>query len=820
MSANVFGFIPESGLLAFKNNAAGGSGYVTLTTPQTITGLKTFDQDAIFNYNLYTANLLASNNISGGAVTAGYIYPTTAIVFPDGSSQLTAYKSLIPGTYTSCQITVDSQGAISAIVSGSSGTIADYVNTYAASGAINYYPCMSNTSITGSPQHMYQQNSFYYSNGDSTLHTDTLQCNTISSITTNATTVNATNLSCNNVNSTLYSPTTLTLSGLNGISMYGNGILGITVNTSGQTLTKQLRVDGDFRLLDVFTPGSGKQSQMYHTNTQLVMYNLENSGSIWIRNKDSTGASAQGILLSYTDCTISSSNCPTINGFTQPSTVDSTSKIATTAWVQSVISTLPAPSNTALYVTMSDNTAAPTSYALCYALGSPDGNKSIYQDYSGLTYVPSTNNLSVGLINGCSFRLDASLNTYAGTTSAAFGVSGAYQNTVYGYGAGQNITSGSNNVCIGYRAGYSDPYNSGPLTGNNNICVGTDSGYSLIGGVNNLLFGHNAGYHLNSQNQNICIGAYAGSSSTLVGNNNVIIGYNAQPALTLENNSVVLGGSSAVNYYFGSVSSVYNFPGTLAGNVGQFTNLTGTTTNATTANLTTANVTTLNATTINNAGGTFTTQNLYAGYAEFTQDDTTGTPALKVRNTVDNTEVWFGPDVLTGVFNPIVVAGQANIIGRQSNASGNKSLILSVWSGTSTGIQINPTNTKIYGNYIQFNGMNRYKTLTIDYATTTFPYTLPTNLPEFVFINANTTATQTIYMPLPTANYEGVRIEFRKAPNLAGTVGSINFTTTSGSQIFCDYNTIGTVTSLGFNTGYVYWTFICDGIYWYLNTVI
>lgn len=166
---------------------------------------------------------------------------------------------------------------------------------------------------------------------------------TLSSVNANAANVNGA-VTCSSLNSSqLNSSNILNLNGVSGVSVYGNNTLGLSVNSSGQTTTKQLRVDSDIRLLDVFSPGSGKQSQMYHTNTQLVLYNLENSGSIHIRNKNSTGAYAQGILLSYTDCTITTSNCPQINGFTLPSTSDSTSKVATTQWVQSVISSLPSP---------------------------------------------------------------------------------------------------------------------------------------------------------------------------------------------------------------------------------------------------------------------------------------------------------------------------------------------------------------------------------------------------------------------------------------------------------------------------------------------
>lgn len=64
MSSNIFGFT-QANFLANLPGGGGSSlaGYVTIATEQTITGQKTFDDDAIFNYTLYTQNLSVDNSI-------------------------------------------------------------------------------------------------------------------------------------------------------------------------------------------------------------------------------------------------------------------------------------------------------------------------------------------------------------------------------------------------------------------------------------------------------------------------------------------------------------------------------------------------------------------------------------------------------------------------------------------------------------------------------------------------------------------------------------------------------------------------------------
>jgi microcystin-dependent protein len=93
--------------------------YVTTNTAQSISGLKTFT----------------------GLLTCDEGLETDSITFNDGSQQLTAYKKLVTGTYSSPQIVVDVNGAISSITSTTpiyvpTGTISMYAGGSAPTGYV------------------------------------------------------------------------------------------------------------------------------------------------------------------------------------------------------------------------------------------------------------------------------------------------------------------------------------------------------------------------------------------------------------------------------------------------------------------------------------------------------------------------------------------------------------------------------------------------------------------------------------------------------------------------------------------------------------
>lgn len=84
------------------------------------------------------------------------------------------------------------------------------------------------------------------------------------------------------------------------------------------------------------TQGTGTQSQIYHTGTSLAFNNLATSGNQLFGCKDGTGTNVNALILSSSDMTITTTNPPTCSAV-QPASTDSSTKIPTTAWVQSAV---------------------------------------------------------------------------------------------------------------------------------------------------------------------------------------------------------------------------------------------------------------------------------------------------------------------------------------------------------------------------------------------------------------------------------------------------------------------------------------------------
>jgi hypothetical protein len=97
----------------------GGFGSITLTNADI-----TMQDDSYINQTLThtTPNSLYSINLISGS----------RIQYPDGKQQNSAFTGGTPGTYTSANITIDSNGKISAISSGAAGAV---TSTYYAVGA-------------------------------------------------------------------------------------------------------------------------------------------------------------------------------------------------------------------------------------------------------------------------------------------------------------------------------------------------------------------------------------------------------------------------------------------------------------------------------------------------------------------------------------------------------------------------------------------------------------------------------------------------------------------------------------------------------------
>jgi hypothetical protein len=78
--------------------------------------------------------------------------------------------------------------------------------------------------------------------------------------------------------------------------------------------------------------------QMYHSGVQTYLTNTDNGGVFGFYVRDSVGNTRNTIFNTYDDLTITSTNAPTTNFTTPVPTNDATNKIATTGWVQGVVS--------------------------------------------------------------------------------------------------------------------------------------------------------------------------------------------------------------------------------------------------------------------------------------------------------------------------------------------------------------------------------------------------------------------------------------------------------------------------------------------------
>ena len=86
--------------------------------------------------------------------------------------------------------------------------------------------------------------------------------------------------------------------------------------------------------------------------------------------------------------------------------------------------------------------------------------------------VDDTGNTAVG--SGSLENCTTNYNAAVGFNSANVQTTG-YNTTAFGVYAGAEITSGDNNICIGYQAGNSNAPSGSITTGDNNICLGNNN---------------------------------------------------------------------------------------------------------------------------------------------------------------------------------------------------------------------------------------------------------------------------------------------------------------------------------------------------------
>jgi len=166
-------------------------------------------------------------------------------------------------------------------------------------------------------------------------------------------------------------------------------------------------------------------------------------------------------------------------------------------------------------------------------------------------------------------RDDGSISTPTlGTSNLKFGVnagnsitSGGNFNTLLGDEAGTALTTGDDNVAVGYNALKTEDEHG------NNVAIGSGSLKNLNAGTHayNVGVGVDTGVNLTTGVQNTFIGALAGDALTDA-DFNVAVGTSALSADTLGSNSVGLGRNALASQNFTSATNTYNVAvGTSAG---------------------------------------------------------------------------------------------------------------------------------------------------------------------------------------------------------------------------------------------------------------
>lgn len=126
-------------------------------------------------------------------------------------------------------------------------------------------------------------------------------------------------------------------------------------------------------------------------------------------------------------------------------------------------------------------------------------------------------------------------NSFFGLNAGLFTTSGSY-NTFIGDGAGFSNTQAKYNTFVGYLAGFAS---NSLLLDSHNTFIGSQAGTSTTSGNKNTFIGDSAGYSNTDGTGNTYLGSFAGSFNA--GNNNTIIGYSAGFANTAGNGNVFLG---------------------------------------------------------------------------------------------------------------------------------------------------------------------------------------------------------------------------------------------------------------------------------------
>ena len=168
--------------------------------------------------------------------------------------------------------------------------------------------------------------------------------------------------------------------------------------------------------------------------------------------------------------------------------------------------------------------------------GNQDGYRNVAVGLSALSSnVSGIENVAVG-VGALSNNAD-SLNTAVGFSALGENTTGT-ENSALGLQALGLSVTGRDNVAFGYQAGY------GVVTASNvsyNVFLGANAGKAVLTGANNnLMAGYAAGDHVTTGAGNILLGYQAGNAIT-TGSNNILLGYDIDAQSNTASNQLSIG---------------------------------------------------------------------------------------------------------------------------------------------------------------------------------------------------------------------------------------------------------------------------------------
>ena len=190
------------------------------------------------------------------------------------------------------------------------------------------------------------------------------------------------------------------------------------------------------------------------------------------------------------------------------------------------------------------NTVAGTDVATNRTTNSVNNTLVGYQ--AGKSIIGSDSNTAIGYRALRDIASGGNYNTAVGEGSAEQSTNGSY-NSFLGNYSGWNVGS-EWNVAAGYQAlrGNSSPQ----VTGGYNVAIGGRSLYGLSTGVNNIGIGYGSGY------------GPSGSGQLNEGSNNIIIGYEAIPSNANASNEITLGNTGITTFRMPGIGVTFTNNGT------------------------------------------------------------------------------------------------------------------------------------------------------------------------------------------------------------------------------------------------------------------